>query len=110
MQKKMAAAVALLALVLILPNQKLLACESGGTSEKDCSSSRTGMKGWIELHRPDGEIVRINTAQIVFVMSATNTGADKRARSKIQLLNGSIDVLESIDEVSQALKTNDSVS
>ncbi len=30
MQKKMAAAVALLALVLILPNQKLLACESGG--------------------------------------------------------------------------------
>ena len=59
---------------------------------------------------PDGEIVRINTAQIVFVMSATNTGADKRARSKIQVLNGSIDVLESIDEVSQALKTNDSVS
>ena len=45
-----------------------------------------------------------------FVMSATNTGADKRARSKIQVLNGSIDVLESIDEVSQALKTNDSVS
>jgi len=43
-------------------------------------------------------------------MSATNTGADKRARSKIQVLNGSIDVLESIDEVSQALKTNDSVS
>jgi hypothetical protein len=65
------------------------------------------MKGWIELHRPDGEIVRINVRQIVFIMSATNTGADKRARSKIQLLNGSIDVLESLDEVSQALKTND---
>src|SRR5947208_9698437 len=77
---------------------------------KDCSLHWTGMKGWIELHRPDGEIVRINTAQIVFVMSATSTGADKRAHSKIQLLNGSIDVLERIDEVSQALKTNDSVS
>ena len=62
------------------------------------------------LKKLDGEIVRITTAQIVFVMSATSTGADKRAHSKIQLLNGSIDVLESIDEVSQALKTNESVS
>jgi hypothetical protein len=109
MRTKMAAAVAVLAL-LILPAQTPLACESGRASGKDCASSRTGMKGWIELHRPDGEIVRINVPQIVFIMSATNTGADKRARSKIQLLNGSIDVLESIDEVSQALKTNDAVS
>ncbi len=109
MRTKIAAAVMLLALALVLPNQKLLACQSG-PSAKDCSSRWTGMKGWIELHRPDGEIVRINTAQIVFVMSATSTGADKRAHSKIQLLNGSIDVLERIDEVSQALKTNDSVS
>lgn len=109
MRTKIAAAVMLLALALVLPNQKLLACESG-PSAKDCSLHWTGMKGWIELHRPDGEIVRINTAQIVFVMSATSTGADKRAHSKIQLLNGSIAVLESIDEVSQALKTNDSVS
>jgi hypothetical protein len=108
MRTKTAAAVTLLALVLIVPNQKLLACETGAPG-KYCASSGTGVKGWIELHRADGEIVRINTAQIVFVMSATNTGADKRARSKIQLLNGSIDVLESVDEVSQALKTNDSV-
>jgi hypothetical protein len=109
MRTKMAAAVTLFALVLIVSNQNLLACETGSAA-KDCSSSRTGVKGWIELHRPDREIVRINTAQIVFVMSATNTGADKRARSKIQLLNGSIDVLESVDEVTQALKPNDSVS
>ncbi len=108
MRTKMAATVTLLALVLIVPNQKLLACETGAPG-KYCASSGTGVKGWIALHRPDGEIVRINTAQIVFVMSATNSGADKRARSKIQLLNGSIDVLESVDEVSQALKTNDSV-
>jgi hypothetical protein len=107
MRTKMAAVVALLAL-LILSAQTLLACE-GGTG-KDCASTRTVMKGWIELHRPDGEIVRVNVPQIVFIMSATNTGADKRARSKTQLLNGSIDVLESIDEVSQALKTNDAVS
>ena len=83
MRTKIAAVVMLLALALVLPNQKLLACESGGTSEKDCSSRRTGMKGWIELHRPDGEIVRINTAQIVFVMIATSTAnaAHKRKRA-----------------------------
>ena len=60
MRTKIAAAVMLLALALVLPNQKLLACESG-PSAKDCSLHWTGMKGWIELHRPDGEIVRINT-------------------------------------------------
>ncbi|HEU4358592.1 MAG TPA: hypothetical protein VFR54_09060 [Xanthobacteraceae bacterium] len=108
MRTKIAAAAVLLALVLGLPSRPL-ACESGAFG-KDCSSRRTGVKGWIELHRPDGEIVRINTAQIVFVMSATNTSADKRARSRIQLLNGSIDVLETVDEVTQALKTSDSVS
>jgi hypothetical protein len=109
MRTKIAATAVLLALALGLPNQTTLACESGAFG-KDCSSRRTGVKGWIELHRPDGEIVRINTAQIVFVMSATNTSADKRARSRIQLLNGSIDVLETVDEVTQALKTSDSVS
>jgi hypothetical protein len=41
-------------------------------------------------------------------MSATNTGADKRAHSKVQLLNGSIDVLEGVDEVTQAITNDDS--
>jgi hypothetical protein len=38
------------------------------------SSARRGTKGWIALHRPDGEIVYIKLDQIVFVMSAKVTG------------------------------------
>ena len=34
------------------------------------SSARRGTKGWIALHRPDGEVVYIKADQIVFVMTA----------------------------------------
>ena len=44
-------------------------------------SARRGTKGWIALHRPDGEVVYIKLDQIVFVMSAKDTGAAERARS-----------------------------
>ena len=72
------------------------------------SSARRGTKGWIALHRPDGEIVYIKLDQIVFVMCAKNTGADQRAHSKILLLNGHSDVRESVEEVMQAIE-NDSL-
>jgi hypothetical protein len=67
-----------------------------------------GTKGWIALHRPDGEVVYIKLDQIVFVMSAKNTGAVERARSKLQLLNGHSDVRESVEEVMQIIE-NDSL-
>jgi hypothetical protein len=59
------------------------------------------------LHRPDGEVVGIKTNQIVFVMSAANTGANTRALSRIQLLNGFADVRENVDEVMLAIKNDD---
>jgi hypothetical protein len=103
-----AGVIALLAGALILPNQELLArdCGDGSPGASACSSKRAGIKGWIELRRPDGEVVRIKVDQIVFVMSASNTGAHERARSKIQLLNGSIDVLESLDVVMQVISSD----
>ena len=67
------------------------------------ASTRRGTKGWIALHRPDGEIVYIKLDQIVFVMSAKDTGAAERARTKLQLLNGHSDVRESVAEVMQAI-------
>jgi hypothetical protein len=103
-------AIALIAGALMLPNQEASArCGGGGEFGKaNCSLSRAEMKGRIDLHRPDGEIVYIKADQIVFVMSAASTGADKRAQSKIQLLNGSFDARESVEEVMQAIKNNDS--
>jgi hypothetical protein len=41
------------------------------------------------------------------VMSAANTGADKRSLSRIQLLNGFADVRENVDEVMLAIKNVD---
>lgn len=73
-------------------------------------STKAGMKGWIGLHRPDGEVVRIKTGQIVFVMSAANTGAKTRALSRIQLLNGFADVRENVDEVMLAIRNDDVLS
>jgi len=67
------------------------------------SSARRGTKGWIALHRPDGEVVYIKADQIVFVMTAKATGAAERARSKVQLLNGYTDVRESVEDVMQAI-------
>ena len=67
------------------------------------SSARRGLKRWIALHRPDGEVVYIKVDQIVFVMSAKATGAAERARSKVLLLNGHTDVREGIEEVMLAI-------
>ena len=70
------------------------------------SSARRGTKGWIALHRPDGEIVYIKLDQIVFVMSAKVTGAAERARARVQLLNGHSDVRESVEEVMQIIEND----
>jgi hypothetical protein len=59
--------------------------------------------------RPDGEVVHIQVDQIVLVMSATNASANKRAQSRVQLANGFADVLESVDEVMQAIMKDDSI-
>ena len=72
------------------------------------SATPRGPKGWIALHRPDGDVVYIKLDQIVFVMCAKNTGADQRAHSKILLLNGHSDVRESVEEVMQIIE-NDSL-
>jgi hypothetical protein len=71
-----------------------------------CSLERARTKGWVRLHRPDGEVVHIKTDQIVFVMSATGTGAAQRAHSRIQLLNGFSDVRESVEEVMYAIQSD----
>ena len=104
-----AAVIALLAGSLVLPHRELLAreCSGSGSGSSGYASSRAGTRGWIGLHRPDGEIIRIKTDQIVYVMSAANTGADKRALSRIQLLNGFADVRENVDEVMLAIKNDD---
>ena len=85
--------------------------KAGTTSGKTISSSgRAGKKEWIELHRPDGEVVHVKADQIVFVTSATGTGASMRANSKLQLLNGYSDVRESVEEVMQAIHNDDSLT
>jgi hypothetical protein len=81
--------------------------DSDSTSGKIfCALGRTRAKGWIELHRPDGEVVHIKSDQIVFVTSAAGTGAAKQARSKLQLLSGFSDVRESIEEVMHAIQND----
>jgi hypothetical protein len=42
-------------------------------------------------------------------MSATNASANKRAQSRVQLANGFADVLESVDEVMQAIMNDGSI-
>ena len=101
---------ALLAGALMLSNQEALAgdcCDDGFGNTAIYSLSRT--KGWIELHRPDGEVVHIQVDQIVLVMSAANASANKRAQSRVQLANGFADVLESVDEVMKAIRNDDSI-
>ena len=85
--------------------QRLTPDASGKTFR---SAAQRGPKGWIALHRPDGDVVYIKLDQIVFVMCAKNTGADQRAHSKLLLLNGHSDVRESVEEVMQAIE-NDSL-
>ena len=74
------------------------------------SAGRPGIMGWVELHRPDGGIVYIKVDQIVFVMSATATGAHERANSRLQLANGFADVRESVEEVMQAIQNDHSLA
>jgi hypothetical protein len=104
--------IALLAGALMLSNQEVLAgdcCDDGFGNTAIYSLSRISTKGWIELHRPDGEVVHIQVDQIVLVMSATNASANKRAQSRVQLANGFADVLESVDEVMQAIMNDGSI-
>ena len=121
MRKKVPiAVVALLAGALMLPDHAALAggggvgevlgADAGGSRDAGYSSRRAGTKNWIRLHRPDGEVVHIKVDHIVFVMSAADTGADKRARSKVQLVNGFSDVRESVEEVMQAIQNDDSLA
>jgi hypothetical protein len=97
-----AAVVALVVGAPMLPHQEVLARDFSAAGY----SSKAGMKGWIGLHRPDGEVVRIKTDQIVSVMSAANTGADKRSLSRVQLLNGFADVRENVEEVMLAIQND----
>jgi hypothetical protein len=76
------------------------------TGSDDQNGARRGTKHWIILHRPDGGAVHINADHIVFVMSAAATGADKRANSKLQLVNGFADVRESVEEIMRAVQSN----
>jgi hypothetical protein len=103
----------LFASILMVSSQGALAgdcCDGGFGKAAIYSLSRIRTKGWIELHRPDGEVVHIKVDQVVFVMSATNTGANKPAQSKVQMVNGYADVLESVDEVMRSIKENDLVA
>jgi hypothetical protein len=103
---------ALLAGTLMLSGREALAgncCDDGFGNTAISALSRIRTKGWIELHRPDGEVVHIQVDQIVLVMSATNASANKRAQSRVQLANGFADVLESVDEVMQAIMNDDSI-
>jgi hypothetical protein len=95
----------------MLPQDPVLArdCTVGVPGNPSYSSARAGMRGWVGLHRPDGEVIRIKIDQIVFVMSALNTGADKRALSRIQLLNGFADVRENTEDVMLAIRNDDVV-
>jgi hypothetical protein len=55
---------------------------------------------------PDGEVVYIKLDQVVFVMTAKDTGAAARARSLVQLLNGHSDVRESVEELMQIIEND----
>ena len=87
-----------------LAPQRLIPDATSGTTFG--AAARRGTKGWIALHRPDGEIVYIKLDQIVFVMSAKVTGAADRARSRVQLLNGHSDVRESVEEVMEIIEND----
>src|SRR5262249_23697640 len=93
----------------MLTNLQVLARDGGnsGFIKPIYSSGRAGIKGWIYLHRPDGEVGYFNTNQMVFVMSGTKTDADKRAHSKT---NGSFNARESVEEVMQAVQNDDSLA
>jgi hypothetical protein len=107
--QKTIAVLALLAGTLIIGEARAIDCRDSSLGKPaNCSLTSTRIKGWIELHRPDGKTVHIQTDQIVFVMSATNTGANTAAQSRVQMVNGFADVLESVEAVMQAIKEDNS--
>jgi len=97
--KKHAYSIVLLTAVLMVAYQPA----SGFAGVQPVILSYSKVEGWIQLHRPDGDIVHVKIDHIVFVMNAANLGADKRAQAKLQLVNGFCDVRESVDEVMQLI-------
>jgi hypothetical protein len=105
--------VALFAGALTPPSQETLAaecCVGGFAKPAAYSSSRIRAKGWIELHRPDGQLVHIQVVQILYVTSAKNAGANERAQARVQLTSGFADVLESVDEVMRSIADDNSIA
>jgi hypothetical protein len=97
-----AAVVLLLAGALMVPNGDAFAldcCIGGPGKAVSLPSGAATTAGWLDLHRPDGEIVRVKANQIVFVTAAAGTGAATCARSRLQLQNGFVEVRESVEEV-----------
>ena len=78
MRKQLHVMAAIVAGALLLPSAPAPAC---CVAEAAVLSSSNG-EPWIELHRPDGEVVHIRIEHIVFVMSAVNSGADRRAPAR----------------------------
>jgi hypothetical protein len=74
-----------------------------GPAGAGADQAKNAARNWISLHRPDGETVHVNAEQIVFIMSASALGGDKRANSKLQLTNGFVDVRETVEEVMRAV-------
>ena len=104
------AALSLLGMALMLFGGEALAADAGdGVFAPSAAhfSSRIKAPAWIHLHRVDGEIVYINLDHIVFVTSAKNTGGNERAKSRIQLVNGFSDVLETVDHVMNSIAGHD---
>jgi hypothetical protein len=104
--------IALFGGALMLSTQEALARDwDDGVFAKGAaySLSRIRTRGWIQLHRLDGEVTHINVDQILFVTNAKNTGGNDRANTRIQLVNGFSDVLETVDEVMQAIKNDDAL-
>jgi hypothetical protein len=105
-----AAVVALLAGALMVPNREAFAldCHIGGTGKAVSSPSGAATTGWLDLHRPDGQIVRVKANQIVFVTTAAGMGVAMRAWSRLQLLNGFVEVRESTEEVMRLIQMDKS--
>lgn len=109
MQRKAAAAlVALLASALMFSNRDASAydCHVGGSGKAVSSSSPSAMRGWLDLHRPDGEVVHVKANQIIFVTSAAGTGVTC-AQSRLQLGNEFINVRESVEEVMRVIQVDE---
>jgi|SRR6516165_4621498 hypothetical protein len=107
--KATAPVIALLAGALMIPNRDAFALDCHiGVTGKAVSSPSGATTGWLDLHRPDREIVRVKANQIVFVTTAAGMGAATCARSRLQLLNGFVEVREGIEEVMRLIQMDKS--